>query len=164
MPIIVLRKCLKCPSFLKCHRPPGWSVRGRPCLLGKLRPATGRYYDLVHVPHGHIPAPRIRLWSRLPLPVKEFRSWDFFSCPECGKPSFFKLIYMCRSCEDILEYDVVRAAWVHGQARVARRARRNYFRAFLKRLEYLMLPVLVLLGKAWYVRSKRQHWSDGWRR
>lgn len=160
MPLVILRKCLKCPSFRKCHRNPRFPYIERPCLLGKLRPAAGLYYDLIRVPHGHIPVPRVKLWALLPLPVLEFRDYDFFSCPECGEPSFFKINYACWNCEDVLEYDCGRKAWRAWQARVHRRARRIYFRGLVKRLEYLLLPVLLLMGKAWYVRSERKHCSD----
>jgi hypothetical protein len=155
MPIIFLRQCLKCPSFHKCV--PGHTAL--PCKLPKTKPAQGLYYDLIRVPHGHIPTPMVNLWSHFPLPVKEFRDDDYYFCPECGGPSFFKIDTMCRSCKDIAYYDVGRAGWLHAVQKERWRLRRKYFRNFLKRIEYLILPFLVLIGKAWHVRSLRPHFK-----
>lgn len=116
----------------------------------KRRAKDGRYYDLVRIPHGHIPAPIVNFWSRLPLPIKEYRGWDFFYCPFCGRASFFKGI--CWDCSEYLpdsEYRYYRA-----------RLRREYFRKLWKRLEYMLLPFLVVIGKAWYVSSRELHYWD----
>lgn len=129
----------------------------RKMLLPKQKASQGLYYDLIRVPHGHIPAPKANLWSHFPIPVKELRDWNFYSCPECGDPSFFKINYMCRTCEEMFEYDLGQNAWDAAQRRAGRRARRKYFKELLKRIEYLILPFLVLMRKAWYVRSVKHH-------
>lgn len=117
--------------------------------LKKLAPVNGYYYDLIKLPHGHVPVPKARLWSHLPVPIREFRGEDYYECPCCGQPSFFKVEYACRECDNDLGYydgyDPEKEVY-----RI-RRQRRNYFRQFLKRIEYLFLPLLVLTGKAWYV-------------
>ena len=41
-----------------------------------------------------------------------------------------------------------------------KRQRREYFRNMRKKIEMLLLPFLVLIGKAWYVRSPRLHYTD----
>jgi len=130
----------------------------------KIRSINGLYYDLVRVPHGHVPAGKVFLWGRFPLAVKEFRGDNFFKCPECGSPSFFKIDGYCRCCASelddagIYEWDIFSSKM---NIRSVRRQRRAYFRCFLKDLEVLVLPVLALFGKAWYVRADRRHWRDG---
>ena len=121
----------------------------------KIQPKYGRYYDLIRVPHGHIPVPLAKLWSRLPIPVKEIRDENYYSCPVCGEPSFFKIRYACRYCLDEFDYDPKLEDWAWKEYQ--RRMRRDYFRNFLKRIEYLILPFLILIGKAWYVRSIYLH-------
>lgn len=123
----------------------------------RLRPRYGRYYDLIRVPHGHIPAPLTNLWSLLPVPARESRGSGFYFCPVCGGPSFFKIRYACSWCEEDLGFDDSEDwAW----KRYKRKSRRDYFRELFKRIEYLFLPILILLGKAWYVRSTRRHYRD----
>ena len=127
-------------------------------LKPKIRPRQGLYYDLVRVPHGHIPVSKIFLWKRFPLLVREIRGDKYFSCPECGMPSFFKVDVCCRGC-------AARGLnrWSVGENILRRwenRSRRDYFRRLLKDLEVLVLPVLALSGSAWYVRSDRRHCSD----
>ena len=156
MPIMFLHRCLKCPSFHRCI--PGF--RPLPCNMPKQRATTGLYYDLIRVPHGHIPAPKTNLWSHFPIPVKEFRDYGFFHCPECGRPSFFSINGMCMDCEEEMSYLQDEEIWRRGM----RRRRRKYFKGLLKRIEYLILPFLVLTGKAWYVHSERYHFSDGMKR
>jgi len=119
----------------------------------KVRPKDGLYYDLIRVPHGHIPAPMTNLWSALPIPVKDERGCDYYYCPNCGEPSFFKINSWCRTCEawDLVDDEIVR--------RYKRRRRRKYFKEIFKRIEYWFLPILILLGKAWYVGSTRLKWS-----
>lgn len=115
------------------------------------KPEKGRYYDLIKVPHGHIPVSQIKLWSKLLIPIKAFRGYGYFRCPECDSPSFFRLIFDCGCCGAFME---------GGYKRFLRRQRRRYFKGILKRLESLILPILVFTGKAYYVRSERTHWSD----
>ena len=125
----------------------------------KVQPKNGRYYDLIHVPHGHIPTPMTNLWSSLPIPIKQTRDAQFYFCPECGEPSFFKINYMCNWCEEDYSWNLSEwqeVAW----RRYERRRRRKYFKEIFKRIEYLFLPIHVLLGKAWYVQSVRLHYSD----
>lgn len=120
----------------------------------KLRPKYARYYDLIRVPHGHIPAPMTNFWSKLPIPVKEFRTGDFYSCPICGGPNFFKINYACWWCQNLDDYQE------YAYQRYKQRKRREYFRELWKKLEYIFLPLLILFGKAWYVKSKRLHVKD----
>jgi hypothetical protein len=131
--------------------------------LRKLAPINGFYYDLIRLPHGHFPVPKANLWARLPLPIKEFRGEGYYECPSCGMPSFFKIEYACRDCEDCFDYSPETESW-----RINKR-RRKYFRKFYKRIEYLFLPLLVLTGKAWYVLassrrspSVRLMHKEGW--
>lgn len=120
-------------------------------ICPKAKAGKGRYYDLIKVPHGHIPVSRIKLWSKLPIPIKAFRGYGFFKCPECGSPSFFQIVQDCGCCGAFME---------DGYERLLRRKRRRYFKGILKRIESLILPILVLTGKAYYVRSERRHWAD----
>lgn len=129
-------------------------------LKPKLRPAQGGYYDLVRVPHGHLPVTKVFLWRRLPIPVREIRDGNYFRCPECGSKSFFKPP-PCRVCisrnEELYRIDFDR--WFREADQRAAKAiqheRRDYFRRFWKQLECFALPLLVLAGRAWYVRSMR---------
>ncbi len=118
----------------------------------KLRPAVGLYYDLIRVPHGHVPVGKVWLWKRFPLLIKQVRDDKFFKCSQCGSPSFFKTNH-CPNC----------TCWFHPN-RLHILARRDYFRNLAKSLEILVLPVLALLGKAWYVHSERLHFRDDYRR
>lgn len=128
-----------------------------------LRPRQGLYYDLVRVPHGHVPTSKVWLWRRFPLLVKEFRGDTYFKCPECGAGSFFKASGRCQSCGWKIA-GLSPKAWAKAETnriyRLLKRERRDYFRRFLKDLEVLFLPVLALTGNAWYVRSERTHYSD----
>lgn len=121
----------------------------------KAKSKDANYYDLIRVPHGHIPAPLVNFWSKFPIPVKETRGCDFYYCPRCGEPSFFKIEFACWQCQDDIEEFGAWKLYKELQRKYQRRKRRKYFRNFWKRLEYLCLPVLVLLGKAWYVKSNR---------
>ncbi|HUW44726.1 MAG TPA: hypothetical protein VMW50_02930 [Dehalococcoidia bacterium] len=105
------------------------------------QPKNANYYDLVRTPHGHIPAPMIKFWSWLPIPIKGQRDWGTFHCPVCGSPSFFKTGYGCDECQ----YDNEQK-WKTYHNREKKRRK-------WKRLEYAMLPLLVLIGKAWYLPS-----------
>lgn len=120
----------------------------------------GRYYDLIRVPHGHIPVSKLYLWKNYPIEAKETRTYNYFQCPECGNPSFFKV----SSCEYDGFYGYGNDAEERRWRRVRRRERNDYFRRLWKDLEGLALPFLVLIGKAWYVRSDRLHYSDPERR
>jgi hypothetical protein len=124
----------------------------------KIQPKNVRYYDLIRVPSGHIPAPLIRLWSSLPIPVKQIRTETLYRCPICGEPSFFKIRYACWECEIYMDDNQEFQKSVMRYYR--RRLRREYFRNILKKIEQLILPFLILIGKAWYVRSPRLHQSD----
>jgi hypothetical protein len=122
----------------------------------KKRAKNANYYDLVKIPHGHIPAPKLNLWSSFPIPVKARRGNHYYFCPTCGAPSFFKVEVACWGCqEDFYSFDEF-------MTRYYRKKRRNYFRRIWKRLEYLFLPLLVLLGKAWYVQSVRLAYWEEW--
>ena len=105
------------------------------------QPRNANYYDLVRIPHGHIPAPMIKFWSWLPIPVKGQRDWGTFHCPVCGSPSFYKTRYGCNECQYDNEQE-----WKSYRQR--ERKRRNW-----KRLEHFLLPLYVLFGKAWYMPS-----------
>lgn len=131
-------------------------------MTANRRPKDGKYYDLVKLPHGHIPAPLIRLWSSIPLPVKAIRDEYYYCCPECGEPSFFKINYMCWQCQDFYEYNCGQKVFNNAWRRHKRRKRRKYFKEILKKIEYLVLPILALVGKAYYVESKRGHFRDTW--
>ena len=118
----------------------------------------GLYYDLIRIPHGHIPAPKVKFWKSLPIPIKGTRTQDTFHCPWCGRPSFFKVFDQCRVCDWEQEDDW--ETWKFNEARYQKRLKREKGRKRWKRLECALLPLLVLFGKAWYMRSARIHWSD----
>ena len=159
-----------CDYFAFCNYYKAMVWYGYPCLengehckikeylrknLRRVAPINGFYYDLIRVPHGHIPAPLVRLWSRLPLPIKEFRKYDYYHCPICGEPSFFKGV-----CDDCFFYYPFETDTWYKQT-----ARKEYFRQILKRIECIFLPFLAFFGKAWYVlacksSSKVKGWLD----
>ncbi len=114
-------------------------------------PKKGLYYDLVKLPHGHIPVSKIKFWGSLSIPIREFRDYGYFKCPECGSPSFFRLISDCGCCGAFTK---------DGYSRYKKRLRKRRIHGFLKRLEVALLPLLVYAGKAYYVRSVRGHWMD----
>jgi ribosomal protein L37E len=111
------------------------------------------YYDLVRIPHGHVPAPKVRFWRWLPLPIGGYRTEWTFGCPVCGRESFFKIDYMCRECDYDGYNPYSREYW-------ERKSRREKWRKRWKTFEYVFLPLLVLVGKAYYLRSTRIHVSD----
>ena len=119
-------------------------------------PKDSQYYDLVRIPHGHIPAPMIRLWKHLPIPVKGVRDSNTFHCRGCGFPSFFKT-NSCYYCQYWDSNDPDYWEWAEDQIRLERSER---WRARWKQLEYLFLPLLVVFGKAWYMPSRRRHVND----
>jgi hypothetical protein len=110
----------------------------------------GLYYDLIRIPHGHIPAPKVKFWKNLKIPIKGMRTGDTFHCPNCGASSFFKVFGHCRQCyhwketEDILKQSLRHERW----------------RKRWKQLEYIILPLLVFFGKAWYMKSERVNIRD----
>lgn len=118
----------------------------------------GRYYDLIRIPHGHIPAPKVKFWGGLPIPIKGERTQDTFSCPSCGRSSFFKVFHQCRVCEWEQEDDW--ETWKYNEGRYQKRLKREKWRKRWKKLEYALLPFLILIGKAWYIRSARTHYLD----
>ena len=107
------------------------------------QPNNSNYYDLVRIPHGHIPAPMIKFWGWIPIPVKGTRSYNTFHCPVCGSPSFYKTGYGCHECQ----YDY--------EQEFKRYHKREQRRKNWKRLEHAILPLLVILGKVWYMPSER---------
>jgi len=115
------------------------------------QPRNGNYYDLVRIPHGHIPAPRVKFWSWLPIPIKGQRTYNTFHCPICGSPSFFKVRGHCEDCGPI--YDDDEQQWKNW-------AKKEDVRNRWKRLEEILLPLLVLLGKAWYMPSDRLNYLE----
>ena len=132
----------------------------------RLLSGRGGYYDLVRVPHGHVPVTKVFLWSRLPIPVREIRNDHYFKCPECGAPSFFKIdsAYSCRNCRfglDHADWEDVMRLDRRFQLRWMRTRRHDYFRALWKSLEVLVLPFLVVSGRAWYVYSERKRYQRG---
>jgi len=109
------------------------------------------YYDLVKVIHGHIPAPKVKFWSWLPIPIKGERNYSTFRCPNCGTSSFFKVWDSCDYCQ-YYDDEFYKQTYVN--------QKRERWRSRWKTLEYIFLPLLVLFGKAWYMRSVRHHWID----
>jgi len=109
------------------------------------QPKNAHYYDLVRIPHGHIPAPMIKFWSWLPIPIKGQRDWDTFHCPVCGGSSFYKVKAYCEDCASFFEEDEGKT-WRAWKERDTKRWK-------WKRLEHALLPLLVLIGKAWYLPS-----------
>ena len=97
-----------------------------------------RYYDLIEVPHGHIPAPLLfPLYRFIPLREGEPRDESFFSCPICGAASFFSGV--CSFCEEELSDPELRKYEVH-----------EGIRHLLKSIEHLFIPVLWLFGAVKY--------------
>lgn len=111
------------------------------------------YYDLIKIPHGHIPAPKVKFWNWLPIPIIGKRDSNTFQCPECGRPSFFKVYSRCQYCEYGSIFD-------DSVEDLISRDRRERWRSIWKKIEYIFLPFLVLFGKAYYLRSVRYHVSD----
>lgn len=105
---------------------------------------NGFYYDLVRVPHGHIPAPMVKFWKKLPIPIGGQRDTKTFHCINCGAPSFFKNPDYCFSCATY-RWDS------HDEDHKEKEKRRQR----KKDIEYALLPILILLGKAWYLRTTR---------
>jgi len=104
----------------------------------------GFYYDLIRVPSGHIPAPMVKLWKKFPIPIKDYRDTNTFECRNCGAPSFFKVPDYCFSCH----------TYKHESYDENFREKEK-IRQEKKDAECKILPLLVLMGKAWYVRTTR---------
>jgi hypothetical protein len=112
------------------------------------QPKNANYYDLVRIPHGHIPAPMIKFWSWLPIPIRGQRDEYTFRCGTCGSPSFFKSFH-CETCYDWYEDDP------RSEKKWKELREKENIRAKWKNWEYRLLPLLVLIGKAWYMPSER---------
>lgn len=136
-----------------------------------VKPQGGRYYDLLHLPHGHFPIPMLKRWRGFPILARHVRDEYFYSCSCCGEPSFFQEAPYCRECWE-LHGDPSGSTWL--TRRENRDKRRTYFKNLWKRLDCLFLPILVLLNRiparilpkrfrryrAWYVVSLRHHEAD----
>jgi ribosomal protein S27AE len=114
-----------------------------------VKPRDASYYDLIRTPHGHTPAPKLRFWKWLSVPVKELRDGNSFTCPNCGEGSFFKTWTYCNNCRDYLDWDDYPSVY---------NAKREKRRRLLKDVECALLPLLILFGKAWYMPSTRNKW------
>jgi len=110
------------------------------------QPKNANYYDLVKIPHGHIPAPMIKFWGWLPIPEGPQRTYNTFHCPTCGSPSFFKTGLSCPDCEWNQEDN--EQTW-------KKYIKRENGRRKWKRFEHAILPLLVLTGQAKYMVSER---------
>jgi len=117
---------------------------------------NAKYYDLVRIPHGHIPAPMIKFWGWLPIPIKGKRDWNTFCCPVCGQGSFYKIDYMCRECEQWYDDDEAQYQYY------LKRMKKQKHRKLLKKIEHGLLPILVLFGKVWYMPSVRLSTQERW--
>jgi len=109
---------------------------------------NANYYDLVSIPHGHIPAPMIKFWDWLPIPIKGQRDYSTFHCQICGSPSFFKQGHGCHDCGGSYIRMDDEKEWVKHQGK--EKTRKKW-----KRFEHAILPLLVLFGKASYMPSVR---------
>lgn len=111
-------------------------LKRKQILSLKIPSCVGGYFDLIRVPHGHIPVGKVFwLWRKKKIQVREIRGYDYFSCPVCSTPNFY------------------RACSYHNYYRT------GLYRAFMKKVENLFLPLLILFGKAWFVASNR-FWSS----
>ena len=127
-----------------------WREYGNPSSIryevpDSVKPRDAAYYDLIRTPHGHTPAPKLRFWKWLSIPVKELRDENTFTCPRCSSGSFFKSFISCDNCR----YDEDRDIEVHYSERREKRRR------LLKDIECAILPILLLFGLAWYMPSTR---------
>ena len=118
------------------------------------------YYDLVKIPHGHIPAPMVKFWSWLPIPIKGKRTSTTFFCPNCGEPSFFKIRERCNWCEQWWDENDDEVSYKEMRKKYDWKRKREKWRRRWKELEYALLPLLILFGKAGYLRSVRYHFRD----
>jgi hypothetical protein len=113
---------------------------------------TARYYDLIELPHGHIPAPKIKFWRKVPIPIGRPRNENFFQCFTCGESSFFKT-FSCGWCEGYGGCDSDYQAYKKYHKREKSRMR-------WKKVEYAILPLLLLFDKVRYNQSTRIHHKD----
>ena len=121
------------------------------------RVKDNRYYDLIQTPHGHTPAPLIpKIFYNLLIPAGKERDNNFYSCPECGRPSFFKIKKWCGICDDQFYcgeneelYDEYYRRWQKRQSEDRRRLK-------FKKIEIYLLPILIIMGLARYNRSERE--------
>jgi len=109
---------------------------------------NANYYDLVRIPHGHIPAPMIKFWDWLLIPVKGQRDYSTFHCNICGSSNFFKQGYGCNDCGGSYPGMDDENDWKNNQLK--EKTRKKW-----KHLEHAILPLLILFGKAWYMPSVR---------
>ena len=101
---------------------------------------------MIQIPHGHIPAPLIiKLYQYLPIPAGKKRDNDFYSCPECKSPSFFKITGCCDICE-IREEQEYYERW-------QKREREDRRREKFKKIEHVFLPILLIFSLVRYNRS-----------
>lgn len=114
-----------------------------------VNPRDASYYDLVRTPSGHTPAPKLRFWKWLSVPVKELRDNNTFTCPRCGEGSFFKTWTYCDNCNEYLDWNEYPNTYD---------SKREKRRRLLKDIECAILPILLLFGKAWYMPSIRGKW------
>ena len=125
-------------------------------------PIKGKYYDLVRTPHGHTPVSKVRFWKVFPIPIREVRSYNYYHCPLCGRPSFFKINGACQYCWGYAYECYDHESFGRFEQRNRKIERRNYFRRLWKTFENLLLPILILTHRAWYVKSDRLHWSEAY--
>ncbi|MBU7045015.1 MAG: hypothetical protein HXS54_01150 [Theionarchaea archaeon] len=116
-----------------------------------------RYYDLIQTPHGHTPAPLIpKIFYNLPIPAGKKRDNSFYSCPECGRPSFFKIKRWCSICNDKFYYGGNEELYEEYYKRCLKRQSLDRMRLKLKKIEVFLLPILIVFRLARYNRSERE--------
>lgn len=121
-------------------------------------PIHGNYYDLITVPHGHIPSSKIFLvWKIFPIPIsKKLRDFDTFSCPVCGERSFFKIIMWCRNCDQ----ELIGERYTKEKEKYKERKSNHQHKQKLKIIENIFLPIFIIIGKAKYMRTDVSCLSD----
>ena len=114
------------------------------------------YYDLVRIPHGHFPGPLIpEIFKYLPIPAGKKRDDSFYSCPECGRPTFFKITKWCKDCKDMIYFSEEKEYQQHYE-RWQKRKVEDKRRLKFKKIEIYLLPILIILGLARYNKSIRK--------
>ena len=109
---------------------------------------------MIQIPHGHIPAPLIiKLYQYLLIPAGKKRENDFYSCPECGRPSFFKITKWCDICDEEIQDEEKYAEYYE---RWQSRERENRRRQKFKKIEHVLLPILLIFGLVRYNRSVKR--------
>jgi hypothetical protein len=114
-----------------------------------VKPRDASYYDLIRTPHGHTPAPKLKYWRWLSVPVRELRDEYTFTCPRCGEGSFFKTWTYCDSCKEYLDWNEYPNTYD---------SKREKHRRLAKDIECAFLPLLILFRVAWYMPSTRAKW------